>query len=170
MAQADITRHDMRGAVLPPPAASGSFAVALVIGTSVTTLEGVLPVEYLLPGDRILTRAGMMPIASVTAHRLHHPDLVRIRAHALDRDRPHDDVLLAADQPIHLRDWRAKAMFGTVSATVALARLVDGDQIRRERPASIRTIRLGLPREAVIYVAGLEIASLPAAEALRKTA
>ncbi|WP_095589892.1 hypothetical protein [Actibacterium ureilyticum] len=31
----------------------------LAIGTMVMTLDGALPVEYLTPGDRIVTRAGL---------------------------------------------------------------------------------------------------------------
>ena len=30
----------------------------LLVGTRVRTLDGILPVEYLEPGDRVVTRAG----------------------------------------------------------------------------------------------------------------
>lgn len=40
-------------------------AKGVLIGTPVMTAEGALPVEYLFPGDRIVTRAGMRQLISV---------------------------------------------------------------------------------------------------------
>lgn len=34
-------------------------------GTAILTAEGALPVEYLEPGDRIVTRSGMQPLKNI---------------------------------------------------------------------------------------------------------
>lgn len=154
MAQATLAENTSK--------ATAGFGIDLVAGTPVMTLQGILPVEHLLPEDRIITRAGAMRIGAVTAHVARHPHLLRISARALGHDRPEEDVLLTAEQALHIRDWRAKAMFGADQATVAADRLADGTHIRRERPASARIIHLDLPREAVIYAGGLELATVAA--------
>lgn len=142
--------------------APAGFGIDLVAGTPVMTLQGILPVEHLLPDDRIVTRSGAMRIGAISTRVARKPDLLRISAHALDNNQPEEDVLLTADQSVHLRDWRAKALFGTDQATVPAYRLADGTHIRRERPASARIIRIGLPREALIYAGGMELATSPA--------
>ncbi len=45
-----------------PPRVTG-----LAPGTIIYTLDGALPVEFLSPGDRIITRAGMRPLRGITA-------------------------------------------------------------------------------------------------------
>ncbi len=154
MVQASLSRN----ASSEPPK---RYGIDLVAGTAVMTLNGILPVEHLLPEDRIITRTGAMRISAVTSRLARNPDLLRVSARALGHDRPEDDVLLPANQPIHLRDWRAKALFGTDQAIVAARRLADGMHIRPERPAQIRIIHIDLPRAAVIYAGGLELAAQP---------
>ena len=43
---------------------------AMLVGTPVLTLEGELPVEFLAPGDRILTRGGARRVPLSTVHVL----------------------------------------------------------------------------------------------------
>ena len=62
-----MARHILREA---PPRSAG-----IAPGTIIHTLDGSLPVEYLSPGDRIITRAGMRVLRAITRHegslRLH---------------------------------------------------------------------------------------------------
>ena len=44
-------------------------ATTLPIGTMIYTLDGALPVEYLSPGDRIVTRAGAKKLRGVLTSR-----------------------------------------------------------------------------------------------------
>ncbi len=44
-------------------------ATTLPIGTIIYTLDGALPVEYLSPGDRIVTRAGARKLRNVQSNR-----------------------------------------------------------------------------------------------------
>ncbi len=39
---------------------------AIATGTIIYTLDGALPVEYLAPGDRIITRAGMRVLRGIS--------------------------------------------------------------------------------------------------------
>ena len=40
--------------------------MGMLAGTLVRTLEGILPVDYLTPGDRIVTRAGARRLTSMS--------------------------------------------------------------------------------------------------------
>ncbi|SDE83994.1 hypothetical protein SAMN04488117_101426 [Celeribacter baekdonensis] len=42
-----------------------NYANGLPMGTEVMTADGILPVEYLEPGDRIITRAGMRRLRDI---------------------------------------------------------------------------------------------------------
>lgn len=136
------------------------FVIDLPLGTPVLTLEGDMPVEHLLPEDRIITRAGSVLLSEITSDDVAAPDMLRVSARALGHDRPDEDMLLPAGQPILIRDWRARALFGSMQATVPLKRLVDGQYIRPEPVERIRMIRLTLPRASVIYAGTLEVATL----------
>lgn len=149
-------RHPAHGPAASPETLH-DLAVALPAGTPILTLQGALPVEHLLPQDRLVTRAGALALRSVTARLDPAPDLVRVSARALGHDRPDDDLLLPAAQPVLVRDWRARALFGSDHATVPLVRLIDGTHIRREPARPVRMIRLGMPRAAVLYAGGLEL-------------
>jgi hypothetical protein len=136
--------------------ATDVFCIDLALGTSVMTLQGEMPVEHVLPDDRLVTRSGAMPVLAVSS-RSSDTNLLRISARALGHDRPAEDVFVDEDQQILIRDWRARALFGQPEASVPAARLIDGTHIRREPGASIRMIRITLPRAAVLYAGGLEL-------------
>lgn len=136
----------------------GSAAVTgLVAGTPVLTLEGALPVDYLSPGDRILTRSGTRVLRAIEVSLVSNARLVRIGAETLGVDIPADDILVAAGQPVLVRDWRARALFGAAAALVEAARLTDGEYIRAETVAEARVYTLHFDAPAVIYAGGLEI-------------
>jgi hypothetical protein len=128
----------------------------MAMGTVVMTAAGALPVEYLSPGDRVITRAGLRRVVDVVVTQ-GMTDVVRIAASALGHGRPADDVTLAANQTVLIRDWRAKAMFGAAQAQVAVARLVDGTLVRRDR-AEMRMFALVLDTPAIVQAGGMELA------------
>lgn len=135
----------------------------LVAGTSVLTLDGVLPVEFLAPGDRLITRdSGTATLRAVERDRALVP-LVAIRAGTLGNARPEGDILLPERQEVLVRDWRAPALFGASAALVPALRLVDGTYIRALGAVEVETVRLILDAPHILYAEGLELASGQAA-------
>ena len=130
----------------------------LAIGTPVLTLEGILPVEYLAPGDRIVTRAGARKLLAIEVACVQNARVIRISAGVLAVDRPAEDMIVTPDQPILIRDWRAKALTGSAAALIPAARLVDGAYIRAEVVAELRLYTLRFEEDVVIYAGDLELA------------
>lgn len=139
------------GAGLPP-------SPGMLAGTMVRTLDGVLPVDYLTPGDRIVTRSGARRLTSVSVLLRKQIHLVRIRASTMGHDRPDQDLLLSPGQPVVIRDWRAQALYGLPAAAVPAARLADGEFICVEVHRNARLFTLRFDDEEVIYAEGMELA------------
>ncbi|MBC7735868.1 MAG: Hint domain-containing protein [Candidatus Saccharibacteria bacterium] len=135
--------------------------MAVIAGTPVMTLEGELPVEFLQPGDRILTRAGVRRLVQVAVSVVRNARVVKIAHGTLGVDCPTEDVTVSAGQQILVRDWRARAMFGQPQAMIAASRLADGEYIRAETLPEARFFSLSFQDDAVIYAGGLEL-SCPA--------
>ena len=131
---------------------------AVLVGTPVLTLDGELPVEFVQPGDRILTRSGSRRVKQVEVTVVQNARVVKISHDTLGVDRPSEDVTVSAGQQILIRDWRARAMFGATEAMIPAARLVDGEYIRAEVAAEARFFTLSFDEDAVIYAGGLELA------------
>jgi hypothetical protein len=138
---------------------AGTDAVpGMLAGTMVRTLDGALPVEYLTPGDRIVTRAGMRRLTSISVQSRKMIDLVRIRASTIGHDRPDQDLYLSPGQPVVIRDWRAQALYGVPAAAIPASRLADGEYICLETHRQVRLFTLRFDDEEVIYAEGLELA------------
>ena len=136
----------------------------IAAGTIVLTLDGAMPVEFIEPGERIITREGMRIVREVAVHRYSGP-AIRITAGALGHDRPEQDLVLPAETPVLLRDWRAQALFGKSRAIVPIERVADGEFIVAETALSMRLYDLRFDTPQVIYAEGLELACGTAAEA-----
>lgn len=132
--------------------------VGLVAGTLVRTLDGILPVEFLEPGDRVVTRSGARQLGSISVSKRRMLRVVRISASTLGHDRPEHDLILAPGQRVVIRDWRAQAIYDTAVALIPAARLVDGGFIREEVLAEVRLFTLRFAEDEVIWAEGLEIA------------
>jgi Hint domain len=133
-------------------------APGILAGTMVRTLDGILPVEFLEPGDRIVTRSGARRLASFSVVTRRHVQLVRIRASAMGHDRPDQDLLLSPGQPVVIRDWRAKVLYGTPVAAIPAARLADGEFVVTETHHNAKLFTLRFEDDEVIYAEGLELA------------
>lgn len=147
--------------------AVASAPTGIATGTAIRTLEGVLPVQFLEPGDRIVTRSGARRLVAVSVQRhraasLGGASLIRIRATTLGHDRPERDLVVAEGQLVIVRDWRAKALYGCDTAAIPAVRLADGEFILRE-PASpdhkaLCLYTLRFDEDEVIWAEGLELA------------
>ncbi len=137
----------------------------LLAGTPVLTMEGVLPVDYLVPGDRVLKASGdSQLIVSIRLAEADTLDLVRFAPHAGGRNGfgAGLELLLPAHQPIVLRDWRAKVVFGEEEILSSAAALVDGGQVKRGLWSRVRLFQIQLERDDIMLVGGLEVASVSA--------
>ncbi|MBJ2150877.1 Hint domain-containing protein [Paracoccus sp. IB05] len=139
------------------PAVEAAAASGLTVGTTVLTLDGALPVQFLAPGDRVITRSGAKILKSIKVSVMRDAGMIRVSASALGHDRPEADCFLAPGQRIILRDWRAKALYGQEVAMVEAQRLCDGDYIRSETVSEIRLFTLTFDGDEVIYANGMEL-------------
>jgi hypothetical protein len=136
----------------PSPADGGIGAGALV-----PTLRGLVPVETLVPGDRVVTRRGAVTLRALRVRGGGPARLVRIAPGTLGHDRPGAPLWLAADQPMILRDWRARALFGVPVARVPAARLADGEWLALVTVASARLWMPVFDTPQAIWADGVEL-------------
>ena len=139
--------------------AASEMSNALVAGTTVLTLDGALPVEFLSPGDRVITRDSGMAVLKDVRRRTIVAECVTIRAGSLGNTRPDRDATVPATQEILIRDWRADALFGKAQALVPARRLVDGEFIRAAGKREVTLIELVFDASHIVYADGLELAS-----------
>ena len=130
----------------------------LAIGTPVLSLDGMMPVEYLHPGDRVITRSGARKLMAIEMTLVQNARVISISAGVLGVDRPAEDMIVTPNQPILIRDWRAKAMTGADVALIAAIHLVDGAYIRAEVMTELRLYTLRFEEDVVIYAGDLELA------------
>lgn len=133
----------------------------LVAGTSVLTLAGEMPVEHLSVGDRIVTRNGARVLQALHSTVLPTAKLVCISASALGIEQPAEDMRVALDQGIHIRDWRAKALKGVAQTVIAAKELADGEYIRVETMIGACLYTLAFDTAEVIYANGVEVTCAP---------
>ena len=105
-----------------------------------------------------MTRAGARRLTSVAVVARRQVDLVRLKASTMRHDRPEQDLLLSPGQPVIIRDWRARALYGVPVAAIPAARLADGEFVCVERHLNVRLFALRFDEDEVIYAEGLELA------------
>ncbi len=160
--------------VTPRPTArvgaeAGACEAGFAPGTLILTLDGEIPVEFLTPGDRVITRRGVRSLKAIMRHGLPEGTArIKIAADALG-GKPEKDITLMPGQRMIIRDWRARALWGTDIAAPQAARLVDGEYITSEAGGSqiMLSLYFGVPE--VIYANGLELASADKAKVTATT-
>ncbi|MCE8554402.1 Hint domain-containing protein [Ruegeria pomeroyi] len=152
----------------PSPDIAPVPEAGFLAGTVLLTQDGEMPVEFLSPGDRIITRdRGFVPLRHLT-RACQTVRAIRFAAGSLGDTRPDCDLILPAGQPVLIRDWRAQALFGTSQAMVRADALVDGEFIRDLGPRDMSLFQLHFDAAHVLYAGGLEVAGqcLPASDRL----
>ena len=146
-----------------------SMHAGIVAGSIIFTADGEIPVEYLSPGDKVVTRdAGMVTLRETYTHRITAP-AVAIKAGSLGHTRPDHNVIIPAAQQILVRDWRAQSMFGKAQVVVQAGQLIDEEFILDLGTRDLHLVHLTFDKTHVIYADGLEI-SVPLAEAAQSIA
>ena len=144
-----------------PPLRIDIAHVGLVSGTLLLTADGEIPVEYLSPGDRIITRnAGLVRLTAIQTYRT-TDEAVKIAAGSLGDTKPTHNVIIPAAQMVLIRDWRAPALRGAAQTVIPAGCLIDDEFIVSLGPREMTLVRLGFEAPHIVYADGLEL-SVPA--------
>ena len=128
-------------------------------GTEIQTLNGPIPVEFLRPGNRIVTRdAGVQVLCGVRVTRHEAAAQVTIRASSLGHARPRRDLVVAPGQLILVCDWRAPELWGVARALVPALRLTDGRHVVEQAPRDFRAFELIFDAPHLVYAEAAELA------------
>jgi len=133
------------------------YEAGVCVGTTIMTLEGETPVEHLTPGDRIITRDSGMAVLKEITKRTVKMQAIRIKAGSLGHTRPDRDMIISPGANIHIRDWRAEAIYGAPTAQVPAHKLVDGEFLSFEDAREVAVYELTFERQHIIYADGIEL-------------
>jgi len=139
--------------------ASQTIESGICAGTTIMTLDGEIPVEHLSVGDRIITRDAGMSIIKAIKSRDVKLQPSRIKAGSLGHTRPDRDMMVSPGTRVHIRDWRAEALFGAAAATVEASRLVDGEFLTQLSSRDMKVFDIIFDREHILYADGVELVS-----------
>ena len=139
--------------------ATAAIADGILRGTIVLTLKGEMPVERLMPGDKVITRdSGVSTVRAIESMKT-VVQTVKIKAGSLGQTRPEDDVVVPAEQDILVRDWRARSMFGKDQAIVSAIKLIDDEFILDNGLQDATLFQVCFDSDHVFYAGGLEVQS-----------
>jgi len=141
----------------------------LLTGAKLLTLDGEMPVDFLSVGDKLITRdSGIARVEHIqsTTRSVH---AVSFAAGSLGHTRPEADTLLAGDQMVLIRDWRARALFNSERALVAARSLVDGEFIMDLGQIETTIYQIFCDGPHILYADGLELGTADAARARGET-
>ncbi|MGV6847608.1 MAG: Hint domain-containing protein [Marinibacterium sp.] len=131
--------------------------VGLVAGTLVWTSDGALPVEYLVPGDRIVTReSGLVRLDALDQHAA-LTQMVRLPAHAFRPGQPGQTLELPAAQPLLARRDAAIRNNGVEPCLIEAATCLDWQIAEDLGRQSVNLYVLDLGGAHLVYCSGLEI-------------
>ncbi|MDO5643123.1 MAG: Hint domain-containing protein [Paracoccus sp. (in: a-proteobacteria)] len=137
-------------------------------GTLIETDRGPVAVEYLGPGDLVLTRDnGLQPIRWIGSSRLSASMLtdnlrpIRIAAGALAQDIPSADLLVSPQHRCLVRSRIAQKMFGTDEVLVAAKQLcqIDGIDIAHDL-TEVEYFHFLFDQHEIVFSNGAETESL----------
>ena len=144
---------------------SNTKITGLLGDTQILTMRGYAPISSLKAGDRIVTRNGMRALKSLHVER-HMMRPIRVGQGTLGFSRPNSDMLIAPDQEVMVRDWRAEMLFGRDMVIVNVSTLVDGDHIAEDTELGLHDVyKLRFDQEEIFYADGVEVISDFIAEA-----
>ncbi len=137
----------------------------IVEGALVVTPRGIVRIEDLRPGDRLVSRShGIVPLLRIEQRSLVTRGIY-VFAGSIGHYRSDRDTLLPSGQPVMVRDWRAKALFGKSEAVVPALHLVDGEHVRDLGFMPMTVYRLFSRGPEVIYADGMELGTSDALHA-----
>lgn len=129
----------------------------LGLGTGILTADGELPVEFLDPGDRVVTLdGGFARLARIDVREVPAREVVRVRPAVLDPDGDGREFHVADRQKFLVRDWRARILWRQPAALIEARRMLDGAHMARlEGDTPTRLFQLVFEeRQHLVSIAG----------------
>ena len=142
-----------------PAVSRNTHTTGICAGTTIMTLQGEMPVEHLQPGTKVITRDSGMAVLHAVRAEVVKLQPIRIKAGSLGHTRPDRDMMVTPGTQIHIRDWRAEALYGVASANVPAHRLVDGEFLSKEATCEMTVYSLTFDRPHILYADGIEMLS-----------
>jgi len=128
-------------------------------GTRILTLSGTLPIEQLAIGEKVITRDSGTAILRKVTCRTERCRPIRVKAGSLGHTRPEQDLVIAPQTVLHIRDWRAMALFGASAAMVPASRLIDGEFLAEQDSQDLTVYQLTFDTQNIFYAEGVELGS-----------
>lgn len=151
------------------PSRDNLHTICFTPGTLIDTPAGRHPVDFLYPGDKVMTRDDgpqeilWMGLRHISGARLYaQPDLrpVRLRAGALGGDAPEPDLVVSPGHQVLLTDPKLRALWDTDEALVRAQGLIDDSRVVRDhRAGDVTYIHILLARHQVIRANGVWVES-----------
>lgn len=135
-------------APVPPP--------GIVAGTNVLTAAGLIRIEMLRPGDRIVTRnTGLVRLVGLSFCQ-YDGDFIAITARALGETRPETDTIVPAARTVLLRGSCAMAVTGQPAALVPAGTLSGLPGVTLHQDYEMTLVQLVFDTPQLVYADGLE--------------
>lgn len=129
-------------------------------GTLIRTAEGDQPVEYLLAGDRIVTRDnGVCELRGTSTLVACDIDVVSFLPADAGADTAEPLLVVPAMQQVAVDDWRAQVVFEQPSLATPAGSLIDGARVKRETRKLVRLFRLHFDSPQLVLSNGFFVAS-----------
>ncbi len=141
------------------------YSSGLSADARVLTLSGEKPVKDIKAGERLVSAdIGVVRLRALSKKRMYLRDMIRVCPSALWDGDESDAFYVAPNQPIVIRGWMSRAMFGREQALVSALRLLDGKIYRRPNEHSIEEgtvtlYQLHFDKRHLIRVAGIDMTS-----------
>lgn len=130
-----------------------------IAGTRLFCSRGLVPIECIEVGEKVLTRdVGSISITEITQRNV-EARFVKFQPYALSEAGPMSELLLPLDQLVHVRDWRAREVFGVERALVEARALIDDIFIRMTEIRKQVLFQVSFSSPHMLYLEGIEVRS-----------
>ena len=131
-------------------------------GTRLQCCDGMIPVEFLDVGDRVISRdVGTVWIEQISPIVV-DTHFIRFQSHALHEKSPVVEVLLPHDQLVLVRNWRAREIFWADRALVEAKDLVDHLLVEMTEKRKDVVFQITFSAPHIVYLEGIEVGSADA--------
>lgn len=137
-------------------------AAGVLKDAAIITTRGQRKVQDIRPGELVVTRSGgVVPVDRIEQQSL-VAKAIYVIAGSIGHRNMRRDTVLAAGQPVLIRDWRARALGGKSELILHAKHLVDGEYVRNIGLQAMTVYRIHFASQQVFYADGMELGSADA--------